>query len=174
MFVGAPRSYRALRASAMEHQIEAWLLQAMDRAHRIGQDKPVLVLRLAAANSVDGRMLKRANSKLMLERLVIRKGAFMASEADTKASSLSNDELMELLKDTIPLKDEPQSDVVSDKVRHPTARGCLLVRLMCTAILGVCLLLAWYSSHLLLLLVGRVLFPGRCTVMGDICEWWSA
>jgi len=89
----------------------------MDRAHRIGQDKPVLVLRLAAANSVDGRMLKRANSKLMLERLVIRKGAFMASEADAKATSLSNNELMELLKDTIPLKDEPQSDVVSDEVR---------------------------------------------------------
>ena len=90
----------------------------MDRAHRIGQDKPVLVLRLAAANSVDGRMLKRANSKLMLERLVIRKGAFMASEAENKASSLSNEELMELLKDSIPLKDEPQSGVVSDKVRE--------------------------------------------------------
>ena len=60
----------------------------MDRAHRIGQDKPVLVLRLATGNSVDGRMLKRANSKLMLERLVIRKGAFLPStEKEQKGTS---------------------------------------------------------------------------------------
>lgn len=48
------------------------LLQAMDRAHRIGQTKPVLVFRLATAHSVEGRLLQRANSKLMLERLVIK------------------------------------------------------------------------------------------------------
>lgn len=91
--------------------------QAMDRAHRIGQEKPVLVLRLASGNSVDGRMLQRANSKLMLERLVIRKGAFVASEDSKKgAAGLSSEELMELLEDTIPLKDEPQSGAVSDKV----------------------------------------------------------
>ena len=45
-------------------------LQAMDRAHRIGQTKPVLVFRLATGQSVEGRLLKRANSKLMLEKLV--------------------------------------------------------------------------------------------------------
>ncbi len=50
--------------------------QAMDRAHRIGQQKPVLVFRLATAHSVEGKMLKRAASKMMLERLVIKKGAF--------------------------------------------------------------------------------------------------
>jgi hypothetical protein len=134
----------------MIESVGVCVLQAMDRAHRIGQDKPVLVLRLAAANSVDGRMLKRANSKLMLERLVIRKGAFMASEADTKATSLSNDELMELLKDTIPLKDEPQSDVVSDKVRHLHALAFLLGRLRIT---GFCLHPAWPNK--LLILLGR-------------------
>ena len=47
-------------------------VQAMDRAHRIGQTKPVLVFRLATAHSVEGRLLQRANSKLMLERLVIK------------------------------------------------------------------------------------------------------
>jgi len=56
------------------------LQQAMDRAHRIGQQKPVLVLRLATAHSVEGRLLKRARSKLALERLVIKKGAFLAQE----------------------------------------------------------------------------------------------
>lgn len=49
----------------------------MDRCHRIGQQKPVLVLRLATAHSVEGKMLRRANSKLMLEKLVIKKGAFL-------------------------------------------------------------------------------------------------
>lgn len=44
----------------------------MDRAHRIGQTRPVLVFRLATAHSVEGRLLQRANSKLMLERLVIK------------------------------------------------------------------------------------------------------
>ena len=47
-------------------------LQAMDRAHRIGQTRPVLVFRMATAHSVEGRLLQRANSKLMLERLVIK------------------------------------------------------------------------------------------------------
>ena len=55
----------------------ALLRQAMDRCHRIGQTKPVLVLRLATAHSVEGRLLKRARSKLALERLVIKKGAFL-------------------------------------------------------------------------------------------------
>lgn len=48
----------------------------MDRCHRIGQTVPVLVLRLATANSVEAKMLKRAASKVMLERLVVKEGAF--------------------------------------------------------------------------------------------------
>jgi len=57
-------------------------LQAMDRCHRLGQDKPVLVLRLATAHSVEGKLLKRANSKLALERLVIKKGAFLPGSTE--------------------------------------------------------------------------------------------
>lgn len=48
-------------------------LQAQDRVHRIGQTKPVLVLRLSTANTVEGRMLERATLKRKLERLVIHK-----------------------------------------------------------------------------------------------------
>jgi ATP-dependent DNA helicase len=48
----------------------------MDRCHRIGQQKPVLVFRLATAHSVEGKMLKRANEKMALERVVIKKGVF--------------------------------------------------------------------------------------------------
>lgn len=52
------------------------LLQAMDRCHRIGQLRPVQVFRLATAHSVEGKMLARAGTKMMLERLVIKKGVF--------------------------------------------------------------------------------------------------
>lgn len=48
----------------------------MDRCHRLGQTKPVLVFRLATAHSVEGKMLRRAADKMALERLVIKKGAF--------------------------------------------------------------------------------------------------
>ncbi|XP_027189919.1 ATP-dependent DNA helicase DDM1-like [Cicer arietinum] len=51
-------------------------LQAMDRCHRIGQTKHVHVYRLATAQSVEGRMLKRAFNKLKLEHVVIEKGQF--------------------------------------------------------------------------------------------------
>jgi ATP-dependent DNA helicase len=83
-------------------------MQAMDRCHRIGQTKPVHVLRLATAHSVEGKMLSRANSKLALEKLVITKGNFrqeIGKEAEDggkrpKASGggVSTDELIALLK----------------------------------------------------------------------------
>jgi ATP-dependent DNA helicase len=87
-------------------------LQAMDRCHRIGQTKPVLVLRLATAQSVEGKMLRRANSKLMLERLVIKKGAFL--DVDTKKSSMSAEELFDVLKADVSKDDVPQSAEVDD------------------------------------------------------------
>ncbi|BDA48761.1 probable global transcription activator SNF2L1 [Coccomyxa sp. Obi] len=94
-------------------------LQAMDRCHRIGQQKPVLVLRLATAHSVEGKLLKRARSKLALERLVIKKGAFLPGETeeDHKGTSMKADELLEILKeDKDSKRDEAQSGVVSDKM----------------------------------------------------------
>lgn len=51
-------------------------LQAIDRAHRIGQTKPVLVFRLATGNTVEQRLLERAGSKRQLEKTVIEKGRF--------------------------------------------------------------------------------------------------
>lgn len=48
----------------------------MDRCHRIGQNRPVLVFRLATSHSVEGKMLRRACDKMALERLVIKKGVF--------------------------------------------------------------------------------------------------
>lgn len=88
-------------------------LQAMDRCHRIGQQKPVLVMRLATAHSVEGKMLRKANSKLMLERLVIKKGAFIDLE-EKKNTSMNSKDLLEILKADVSLDDVPQSREVDD------------------------------------------------------------
>lgn len=79
----------------------------MDRAHRIGQTKPVLVLRLCTSDSVELKLLRRANSKLALERLVIKKGAFGGEAAPEDAAgklSMSAADLLDMLKGNLRLE----------------------------------------------------------------------
>lgn len=54
-------------------------IQAQDRAHRIGQTKPVLIFRLVSAHTVETKIMQRANEKRQLEALVIAKGYFFLS-----------------------------------------------------------------------------------------------
>jgi SWI/SNF-related matrix-associated actin-dependent regulator of chromatin subfamily A member 5 len=49
-------------------------LQAMDRAHRIGQKKQVRVIRFITEHTVEERIVERAEMKLHLDRLVIQQG----------------------------------------------------------------------------------------------------
>ncbi|XP_065842595.1 SWI/SNF-related matrix-associated actin-dependent regulator of chromatin subfamily A member 5-like [Oscarella lobularis] len=49
-------------------------LQAMDRAHRIGQTKQVRVFRLITEHTVEEMMVNRAERKLRLDRVVIQQG----------------------------------------------------------------------------------------------------
>jgi ATP-dependent DNA helicase len=51
-------------------------LQAQDRAHRIGQTRPVIVYRFATKGTVEQMLLEKADSKRRLEKLVISKGKF--------------------------------------------------------------------------------------------------
>ena len=51
-------------------------LQAQDRAHRIGQNRPVIVYRFATKGTVEQMLLEKADSKRRLEKLVIQKGRF--------------------------------------------------------------------------------------------------
>lgn len=48
--------------------------QAEDRAHRIGQERPVAVYRLITDRSMEVGLLRRANAKRALERIVLRDG----------------------------------------------------------------------------------------------------
>ncbi|EHY56160.1 Chromodomain helicase hrp3 [Exophiala dermatitidis] len=60
-------------------------LQAMARAHRIGQQKPVSVYRLVSKETVEEEILERARNKLMLEFLTIQRGV-----TDEKAQARRN------------------------------------------------------------------------------------
>jgi ATP-dependent DNA helicase len=51
-------------------------LQAMDRVHRIGQTKPVIIYRLVMSNTIEQVILAKADSKRKLEKLVIQLGRF--------------------------------------------------------------------------------------------------
>jgi ATP-dependent DNA helicase len=49
-------------------------LQAQDRAHRIGQTRPVLIFRLVSRHTIESKIMQRASEKRQLEALVIAKG----------------------------------------------------------------------------------------------------
>ena len=49
-------------------------LQAQDRAHRIGQTRPVLIYRLVSRHTIESKIMQRASEKRQLEALVIAKG----------------------------------------------------------------------------------------------------
>lgn len=57
-------------------------LQAQDRAHRIGQTRPVIVYRFATKGTVEQMLLEKADSKRKLEKLVIQKGRFRTVRSD--------------------------------------------------------------------------------------------
>eukprot|EP00937_MAST-01D_sp_MAST-1D-sp2_P005591 g5591.t1 len=68
-------------------------LQAMDRAHRIGQTKTVRVFRFVSEGTVEEKVIERANRKLYLDAAVIQQGRLMAQN-----KSLSKEELVATIK----------------------------------------------------------------------------
>merc|ERR1719266_1676331 len=68
-------------------------LQAMDRAHRIGQKKQVKVFRFVTENTVDEKIVERAAVKLRLDRMVIQAGRL----AENK-TNLGKDEMLGMIR----------------------------------------------------------------------------
>ncbi|KAF2731335.1 SNF2 family helicase/ATPase-like protein PasG [Polyplosphaeria fusca] len=75
-------------------------LQAMDRAHRIGQTRNVIVYRFATRNTVEQKLLESAEAKRRLEKLVIRKGGVRNDRGRGKQLDKEHevDELQKLLR----------------------------------------------------------------------------
>lgn len=68
-------------------------LQAMNRAHRIGQSKQVNVYRLVTKDSLEERIIERQCLRLKLDSLVIQTGRLVPSH-----KSLNKEELQEMLR----------------------------------------------------------------------------
>jgi ATP-dependent helicase STH1/SNF2 len=68
--------------------------QAQDRAHRIGQQREVLILRMITAKSVEEDVMQRASFKRGLEEKIIRAGMFDQESKDSERQAM----LRELLR----------------------------------------------------------------------------
>ena len=66
----------------------------MDRAHRIGQTKVVKVFRLITENTVEERIVERADKKLHLDRIVIQQGRLV----DQGANKLGKDDMLNMIR----------------------------------------------------------------------------
>ena len=113
-------------------------LQAQDRAHRIGQKRPVVVYRLATKGTVEEDLLLSADAKRRLEKLVIKEGGFktMGQKMDAQ-QELDKDMLSTLL-----LKDgqvykfsgdkeilsDHDIDVLCDRWVRRRGRSCWMIR----------------------------------------------
>lgn len=67
-------------------------LQAMDRAHRIGQKKQVQVFRFVTERAIEEKVLERAAQKLRLDQLVIQQG-----RPSTSTIGNTNDDLLGMI-----------------------------------------------------------------------------
>ncbi|CAD2103405.1 chromatin remodeling protein, putative [Plasmodium vinckei] len=63
-------------------------IQAMDRAHRIGQKKRVIVYRFVTQNSVEEKIVERAAKKLKLDSLIIQKGKLNLNNKENNKQEL--------------------------------------------------------------------------------------
>ena len=76
--------------------------QAMDRAHRIGQKRPVAVYRLLTANSVEIQMFEKQISKNKLARMTVVGGDFSQAGVRSRGEdSFTVQQLQQLLKDDV-------------------------------------------------------------------------
>ncbi|CED83093.1 Chromatin remodeling complex WSTF-ISWI, small subunit [Phaffia rhodozyma] len=73
-------------------------LQAMDRAHRIGQTRPVLVFRLVTAHTVETKILQKAGAKRRLEALVIAQGKFKGNYSTKEKKQTAHEQAADLLR----------------------------------------------------------------------------
>uniref|UniRef100_A0A3Q3VX27 Chromodomain helicase DNA binding protein 1-like n=1 Tax=Mola mola TaxID=94237 RepID=A0A3Q3VX27_MOLML len=100
-------------------------LQAAARCHRIGQNRPVKVIRLLARDTVEEIMYSRAVSKLHLTRTVIEEGRFsLLDQAQSAAAGLQLSEILKFGVDKLLSSEESSvQDVKLEKILGPSRDG---------------------------------------------------
>ncbi|XP_066257034.1 ATP-dependent helicase brm-like [Euwallacea similis] len=94
-------------------------LQAQDRAHRIGQQNEVRVLRLMTVNSVEERILAAARYKLTMDEKVIQAGMF-----DQKSTGTERQQFLQSILHNDGTDDEEENEVPDDEtVNQMVARN---------------------------------------------------
>ncbi|KAH8090058.1 helicase [Aureococcus anophagefferens] len=98
-------------------------LQAMDRAHRIGQKKPVHVYRLVTANTIEEKIVERAKKKLKLDAMVVQQGRL--NNAKKELQGPSKDEMLEAVTfgASAIFRSGDSNDVTDDDIDAIIARG---------------------------------------------------
>ncbi|GAA6036132.1 hypothetical protein JCM8097_006631 [Rhodosporidiobolus ruineniae] len=94
-------------------------LQAMDRAHRIGQTKQVYVFRFVTENAVEEKVLERAAQKLRLDQLVIQQG-----RAQQQSKAAGKEDLVEMIQHGADkIINSAESMSVTDDIDEIISRG---------------------------------------------------
>lgn len=84
-------------------------LQAQDRAHRIGQKNEVRILRLITSNSVEEKILERANYKLDMDGKVIQAGKF-----DNRSTNEEREAMLRIMLDSAEAVENMEQDEMDD------------------------------------------------------------
>ncbi|KAF2657427.1 hypothetical protein K491DRAFT_327057 [Lophiostoma macrostomum CBS 122681] len=84
-------------------------LQAQDRAHRIGQKNEVRILRLITSNSVEEKILERANFKLDMDGKVIQAGKF-----DNKSSNEEREAMLRIMLESAEAAENLEQEEMDD------------------------------------------------------------
>lgn len=71
-------------------------LQAIDRAHRIGQKKEVIVYRFVTEETVEEKIVERAARKLKIDHMIMAKGSFQADSG--KNSKVGSNEMISMIR----------------------------------------------------------------------------
>jgi len=93
-------------------------LQAQDRCHRLGQKKPVSVYRLVSENTVEEKIVERAQQKLKLDAMVVQQGRLKEKDKVTKEDIMA---AIRFGADTVFRSEE--STITDDDIDAILARG---------------------------------------------------
>ncbi|ORY17566.1 SNF2 family N-terminal domain-domain-containing protein [Clohesyomyces aquaticus] len=85
-------------------------LQAQDRAHRIGQKNEVRILRLITSNSVEEKILERANFKLDMDGKVIQAGKF-----DNRSTNEEREAMLRIMLESAEAAENLEQDEMDDE-----------------------------------------------------------